>query len=153
MLIRKSRYTLFFDGVAKGNPGLAGAGGVIKNKEGRIVTKFAWGLGQSTSIQAEASALLQDLKQAKAFGLSDDNIIGDSQSIIKVLLEDSSPADLRLARVISRIRILVKSFQNANFIHVLRGNNKDADLEANRAVPLPAGSLLKDGIVEWDSIP
>ena len=98
-------------------------------------------------------ALLQGLKQAKVSGLSDVNIIGDSQSIIKVLLEVSSPTDLRLARVISRIIILVKSFQTANFLHVLRGNNKDVDLEANRAVPLPTGSLLKDRIEEWDSIP
>ena len=142
LLLRQSRYSLFFDGAAKGNPRLAGAGGIIKNKEGIIVSKFAWGLGQSTSMQAEALALLQGLKQEKDNGISDVSIIGDSQSIIKVLVEDSSPTDIRLARVISRIRILVKSFRTASFLHVLRENNKDADLEANRAVPLPAGFLL-----------
>lgn len=110
MIFSTGKPDTLFNGAAKGNPGLAGAGGVIKNKEDRIVTKFAWGLGQTISIQAEALALLQGLKQAKAYGNSDVNIIGDSQSIIKVLLEDSSPADIRLARVISRIRILVKSF-------------------------------------------
>lgn len=35
-LIRQARYTLFFDGAAKGNPGLARAGGVIKNKEAEL---------------------------------------------------------------------------------------------------------------------
>ena len=35
---KKSRPSLFFDGVAKGNPGKAGDGGVIKNIEGRINT-------------------------------------------------------------------------------------------------------------------
>ena len=104
-------------------------------------------------MQAEALALLQGLKKAKAIGLSDVSIIGDSQSLIKVLVEDSSPADIRLARVISRIRTLVKSFRTTTFLHVLRENNKAADLEANRAVPLPAGCLLADGIENWDSIP
>jgi hypothetical protein len=78
LLLRQSRCSLFFDGAAKGNPGLAGAEGIIKNKEGIIVTKFAWGLGQSTSMQAEALALLQGVKQAKAIGITDVNIIGDS---------------------------------------------------------------------------
>ena len=153
LLLRHSRFSLFFYGVAKGNPGLAGAGGIIKNKEGITVAKFAWGLGHSTIMQAEALALLQGLKQAKAFGLSDISIIGDSQSIIKVLVEDSSPVDIRLARVISRTRNLVKSFRTASFLHVLRENNKAADLEANRAVSLPAGCLLADGIENWDPIP
>ena len=132
---------------------MAGAGGIIKNKEGIIVSKFAWGLGQSTSMQAEALALLQGINKAKANGILDVSIIGDSQSIIKVLVEDSLPADIRLARVISRIRILVKSLQTASFLHVLRENNKEVDLEANRAVPLPASFLLIEGSEEWDSIP
>jgi ribonuclease HI len=85
LLLRQSRCSLFFDGAAKGNPGLAGAGGIIKNKEGIIVSKFAWGLGQSTSMQAEALALLQGLKQSKAIGITDISIIGDSQSIITAL--------------------------------------------------------------------
>jgi hypothetical protein len=32
LLLRQSRCSLFFDGAAKGNPGLAGEGGIIKNK-------------------------------------------------------------------------------------------------------------------------
>ena len=95
-------------------------------------------------MQAKALALLQGLKQAKATGLSEVSIIGDSQAIIKVLVEDSSPVDIRLARVISRIRSLTKSFWTTTFLHVLRENNKATDLEANRAVPLPAGCLLAD---------
>ena len=68
-------------------------------------------------------------------------------------MEDSSPADLRLARAILRIRNMVKSFRTASFLHVLRENNKDADSEANRAVSLSEGSLLVDETEEWDFIP
>ena len=44
-------YSLFFDGAAKGNPGNAGANGVIKNIEGQIEHRYAWGLGQDTNTQ------------------------------------------------------------------------------------------------------
>ena len=153
LLLKQSRSSFFFNGAAKGNPGLAGAGGIIKNKEGITVANFAWGLEQSSSLQAEALALLQGLKQAKAMDLSEVSIIGDSQAIIKVLVEDSSLVDISLARIISRIRILMKSFWTTSLLYVLRENNKDFDIEANRAVPLSAGYLLADEIESWDSIP
>jgi hypothetical protein len=38
--------TVFFDGTSKGNPGTAGAGGLIYSIEGRIQETFSWGLGQ-----------------------------------------------------------------------------------------------------------
>ena len=77
-IIKQARHSLFFDGVAKGNPGKAGAGGVIKNIEGRIEHSFAWGLGHSTSIQAKALSLLQGLKKVKKVGIKEVIIIGDS---------------------------------------------------------------------------
>ena len=40
-LIKHSSFFLFFDGAANGNFGKAGAGGVIKNIEGRVVHSFA----------------------------------------------------------------------------------------------------------------
>ena len=41
---------LFFDGAAKGNPGKAGAGGIIINPKESSIHRFAWGLGLTTSI-------------------------------------------------------------------------------------------------------
>lgn len=143
---KQSRPTLFFDGAAKGNPGLASAGGVIKNMEGRIDHIFTWGLGHNTSIQAEALALFQGLKQAKDLGIKEVIIIGDSQSIIKTMVENSVPSDFRFARVVARIKTLVNSFQSIKFFHVLRENNKDADSEANKVVHLSTGSLLRDWV-------
>ena len=75
---KQSRHTLFFDGAVKGNPGKAGAGGVIKNLKGRIEHSYAWGLGHNTSIQEEALDLLQGLKRVKELGIKEENLIGDS---------------------------------------------------------------------------
>lgn len=100
---KKARKTLFFDGAVKGNPGSSGAGGVIKNVDGRIESRYAWGVGFNSIIQAEALALLQGLKLLISLGIKDATIFGDSQSIIKAMVDNSSPSDLRLSRLLSRI--------------------------------------------------
>ena len=68
-------------------------------------------------------------------------------------MDKTSPSDLRLARLLSRIRVLINTFQNLEFLHVKRENNKEADAEANKAMFLPPGTLLRDGEEIWDPIP
>lgn len=131
---------LFFDGAAKGNPGTSRAGGVVKRADGRTVLRYAWGVGYNTSIQAEALALLQGLKQLKSLSINDTIVMGDSQSIIKTIVDISSPSDLRLSRLIIRIITLSDTFQSLKFYHVKRDNNKDTDVEANKVVLLPPRS-------------
>ena len=149
----KSIYTLFFDEAAKGNLGKVGARGVIKNLQGNIEHSYAWGLGHNTNTQAVAMALLQGLKQLNKFSIKEANVIGDSQSLIKIIVDNIVPQDLRLARLVTRIKKLVKSLQSVNFFHVLWENNKNTDLEANKAALLSVGTLLSDGDEEWDLIP
>ena len=68
-------------------------------------------------------------------------------------MDNSAPTDFIFARVVTRIKTLVKTLQSVNFFHVLRENNKDVDLEANKAVLLSASTLLRDRDEEWDPIP
>ena len=58
----KNSYALFFDGASKGNPGVAGAGGILLDPGGQMVETFAWGLGVRTNNEAEWLALLQGLQ-------------------------------------------------------------------------------------------
>ena len=146
-------YLMFFDGAAKGNRGCAGAGGVIRNIEGHIEHIFAWGLGQDTNSQAEGLALLQGLKILHQLNIKEAKIIGDSQTIIKMLVENTSPKDIRLLRLMMRIKQITNSFHKVSFFHVMRNNNKDVDMEANRAARLPAGTLVWNEKESWDLIP
>ena len=146
-------HSFFFDGASKGNPGRARAGGIVKNVEGVLIHNFAWGLGINSSIQAEALALLQGLKSLLNLEIKEVNVFGDSQVIIKIMATNSSPRDLRLARLISRIRTLGNLFKKFSYYHVLRENNKEADLEANKAVLISAGAIIRDEDETWDPIP
>eukprot|EP00253_Pinus_taeda_P001840 PITA_01840 len=148
-----SRHSLFFDGAAKGNPGKAGVGGVIVNRYGEKIHSFAWGLGHTTSIQAEALALFQGLKFLKDINIEESNVIGDSQIIINAMTSNSPVQDLKLARLISRIKSLGKGFEKLNYFHVLRALNKEADKEANKVALLSTGIKQKDKEESWDPIP
>jgi len=146
-------HSLSFDGAEKGNPRNTGAGGVIKNKQGQTEHRYAWGLGQDTNTQAEALELLQGIKILQKMSIKEANIIGDSQTLIKMLLENSNPKDLRLSRLMERIRKTDSFFQKIRFFHVLRGNNKEDDMEANRATLLPTSTLVWNDKEIWTPIP
>lgn len=92
--------SLFFDRVAKGNPGRAGVGGIIINPKYSSTHRFAWGLGHTTSIQAEVTMLFQGIKMLKALGLTEATVLGDSQVIINAMVTKTNLVDLRLARTI-----------------------------------------------------
>ena len=82
---RKNKVSIFFDGVLIGNPGNAGAGGLIFYPGGRLQTSFSWGLGQLTNNQVELFALLKANQLAKEVGHNNLQIFGNSEIIIKVL--------------------------------------------------------------------
>ena len=51
------KHVLHVDGALKGNPGNSGSGGVLLDSSGKIVLKFAWGLGHNTNNIAEILAI------------------------------------------------------------------------------------------------
>jgi len=57
-------HCLFFDGASKGNPGVAGSGGVLLRPRGSSELRFHWGLGIESNNRAKALALWQGLNLA-----------------------------------------------------------------------------------------
>ena len=53
---------LNIDGSLKGNPGVSGGGGIIRNSAGNMIFVSSRYLGKCTSLQAEAKALLIGLQ-------------------------------------------------------------------------------------------
>ena len=149
----QARHSLFFDGALKGNSGKAGAGGVVVNPFGDKIHSYAWGLGYSSIIQAEALALFQGLKILKELIINEANVIGDSQIIINAMVSNSPASDLKLSRLIIRIKGLGNYFQNLRCYHVLRIHNKEADIEANKGSLLSSRVNMKDEEESWEPIP
>ena len=74
----KGVYTIFFDGASKGNPGIAGAGGLIFSLDNEKICSFCWGLGICSNNQAENYYLLMACQIAKKIGIKEIQIFGDS---------------------------------------------------------------------------
>ena len=76
---------LFFYGASKGNPGLAGGGGVLLSDENTILATYVWGLGIMSNNKAEVLALWQGLRQAQERNIDSLVVFGDSKLIIQAL--------------------------------------------------------------------
>lgn len=58
-----SKFIIFTDGGARGNPGPAGIGAVIYNEDKVLVAEISEYLGETTNNQAEYKALIAALKK------------------------------------------------------------------------------------------
>ena len=58
-----------FDGAAKGNPGPAGCGGIIRNSSGGGIATISSPIGHQTNHLAEANATRLTIKLALALGI------------------------------------------------------------------------------------
>jgi ribonuclease HI len=136
----------FFDGASKGNPGTAGAGGIIYSSEGRILETFCWGLGQRTNNQAEILSLIKVCQIAKERGHRELQAFGDSEILIKMIHSRGQFNDAGLNKNLQRLRHILKDFTSFNCYHILRDSNKEADKLANEGCLLAQGELsINDG--------
>ena len=56
---------------------------MLHDPEDNLILKFSWGIGIETNNMAEALVLWKGLLQAKAMGINDLTIFGDSRIIIQ----------------------------------------------------------------------
>ena len=144
---------LFFDGASKGNPGLAGGGGVLLSDENTILATYAWGLGTMSNNKAEALALWQGLRQAQERNLDSLVVFGDSKLIIQALKTKKLPTNIYLISILKKILLSVSKFREIIFFHVLHGLNEQADLEANKATLLRRSVLVVNGRESYCYVP
>ena len=63
---KTKRVTIYTDGASRGNPGLSGAGVLLKSYDGRVLARVARFLGEMTNNMAEYTAVLHALDEAAA---------------------------------------------------------------------------------------
>jgi ribonuclease HI len=110
---------------------------------------FYWNLGKETNNKVEAYALLKGIQLEKHRQIQTLNAVGDSKTIIRIMILGSDPKNLSLKRVIDRICLFSRTLK-VNYFHVLRGNNVEADKMANLAIGKPPGTL---GVDDEECIP
>lgn len=133
-------YVINTDGGARGNPGPAGAGVVIRDESGATVAELSKYLGHSTNNAAEYDALilaLQHLQQSLSpseYANAVLHIHMDSELIVRQMQGVYKVKHPQLIEKKKRVDALLQRVKSATFTHVLRAKNADADRLANSAM-------------------
>lgn len=122
------------DGAARGNPGPAGIGVVIKTVEGELVDEIAEGIGETTNNVAEYTAALRGLRRASELGATDVLLRSDSNLLIRQLDGSFRVKADHLKPLHASVLAEARRFASVRFEHVRRERNTEADALANAGV-------------------
>jgi ribonuclease HI len=125
---------IFSDGGARGNPGPAGIGAVLYDKDKNKIAEISKYLGVATNNQAEYKALIEALKKAKEIKAKEVDVFLDSELIVKQLNHEYKVKNKDLAPLFLEVYNLSQNFSKIKFFHVYREKNKEADRLANEAM-------------------
>jgi len=125
---------LWSDGAARGNPGPAGAGAILRTPAGVVLAELCGFLGHTTNNVAEYRALLMGLEQALALGVRRLEVRADSELLIKQLRGEYRVKDPKLKPLWQEAKELLARFEAARLHHVPRAQNSDADRLANAGI-------------------
>ncbi len=120
------------DGGARGNPGPAGIGAVVKiGEQEHLFKKY---IGKTTNNQAEYQALILGLTHAKELGVTEVECFLDSELVVKQMKREYKVKDKDLAVQFVKVWNLMSEFKKITFTHVRREQNKLADQLVNEII-------------------
>jgi len=128
-------HAMYFDGCSKGNPGRAGAGAVLYDPQGAEVFAESVFAGYSaTNNEAEYTGLILGLNESLKRGITELQVCGDSQLVIRQMQGKYKVNSPNLAPLHQCASTLASKFSKIEFEHVYRNNNKRADALSNRGL-------------------
>lgn len=122
------------DGGARGNPGPAGYGVVIKDATNHVLAELSEFLGHATNNVAEYSALLAALDYALKHGHKSMHIFSDSELLVKQMKGEYKVRSPELKPLYEQARAASHTLESFSIQHVRREQNREADKLANRAM-------------------
>jgi ribonuclease HI len=125
---------LWTDGAARGNPGPAGVGVMLKAANGEVIVAEGQFVGHTTNNVAEYKALLLGLARALERGVSRLEVRADSELLIKQLKGEYRVRNPGLLPLYEEAKTLIGRFENVRLKHVRRELNAEADRLANEGI-------------------
>lgn len=122
------------DGGARGNPGPAAYGVVVRNSKGEVLAELSDYLGLQTNNYAEYSGLLAALEFAVNKKYSSLKIFSDSELLVRQMQGRYKVNNLALQELFARAQSMVRKLDRFSIEHVLRERNKEADRLVNKVL-------------------
>lgn len=136
MIFKMTKLSLYSDGGARGNPGPAAFGYVLRNDAKVVLNKEGKYLGELTNNQAEYQGLIAGLKTALKFKPDQLNCFLDSELIVGQMEGDFKVKNEGLKILFKEAQELARKFSEITFNHIERSKNSEADKLLNRALNL-----------------
>jgi ribonuclease HI len=133
------KYTIQADGGARGNPGPAGAGAVVRDETGKVVAEVAEFLGHATNNVAEYTAIVRGLGAladivSEIVGETEVAVEMDSLLVVEQMKGVWKIKHPGLKPLAAEAKELCERFKSVSFKHIPREKNGYADALANRAM-------------------
>ena len=122
------------DGGARGNPGPAAYGVIVRDAKGEVIAELSDYLGIQTNNYAEYSGLLAALDFAVREKHSSLKVLSDSELLVRQMQGRYKVKSPGLIDLYDRARALVRKLEHFSIEHVLRQYNREADGLVNQVL-------------------
>jgi ribonuclease HI len=129
-----SRVTANVDGGARGNPGPAAIGIVLRDAAGEVLEEVGETIGEATNNVAEYKALLRGIELAAAHGAEELDLIGDSELVVRQVEGKYKVKNAGIKPLHEAVKQALRDFDAWSIRHVRRAENSDADRLVNQAL-------------------
>ena len=126
------------DGGARGNPGPAAYAYVLEAEDGTVLAAHGEAIGVATNNVAEYSALVAGLAKAVDLGVSDLEVISDSELMVKQMRGEYRIKNEALRELSLQATRLAHGLGSVGYKAVRREHNKLADQLVNEALDAEA---------------
>ena len=142
----ESYLVAYSDGGARGNPGPAAYGVLIKDQSGKKVAALSQYLGHQTNNFAEYQGLIAALEYALQHGPKAIRVISDSELLVRQIKGIYKVKNATLLELHARAKELIAQMDWFAIQHVLRASNREADGLANAAMDKGTGRASANGL-------
>jgi ribonuclease H / adenosylcobalamin/alpha-ribazole phosphatase len=126
------------DGGARGNPGPAAYGYVIEDADGGVLAAHGEAIGVATNNVAEYSALLAGLEKAAELGVTELEVVSDSELMVKQMRGEYRVKNEALRELWEDAGRLARRIPSVRYTAVRREHNELADRLVNEALDASA---------------
>ena len=124
---------IYVDGAARGNPGPAAIGAIIRDKHDRLITTISRRIGTTTNNQAEYRAIIAALQKAIELDARHVEVNSDSELVVKQINGGYRVKKATLKPLYQRVKQLTSQLDGFTITHIPRQQNTEADTLANMA--------------------
>jgi ribonuclease HI len=122
------------DGGARGNPGPAAYGYVLETEDGTVLAAHGEAIGVATNNVAEYSALIAGLEKALELGVTELEVVSDSELMVKQMLGEYRVKNETLQDLQAEAERLARRLGKVTYKAVRREHNELADRLVNEAL-------------------